>query len=458
VSIATVGGITLGNDGNAAGTTVAASRTVTTGNLLACWVSWASAAGTSATVSDPTNGAWTGAGNAILDATAGQYLQQFYFPSTAAVAGALVVTATVNASTTKKTIAVIEVSGCKTSSPLVGHKESAGSTTPATLLVSSNYFPVQTFGMCQHSSGALTPVAPVTSVGPGDAESGVSSIATRVMTLVDILLGGGDGPVWTVAGAASWHGAAMGFKDATGGTVLTLTPVAVATSKALKNTGKKAAVSSTAAPARSNNVGHVVTAVVAATLALARSYVRLVAVAALASLVRSRALAKSVSVSCLAGLARLREIAKGVSAQVLGTSGALRGLGRSFSVSCSAGVSLLFGLARSFSVSCSAGASALRGIGKSFSTSSLASPVVQTARAAFLLIAVSVRATPSYLRGFSRRLVVGCVASLRFSLRFFPFIAGGLGRIVRALKKARAAASVPKSRNVWAAIKKRDVR
>ena len=291
-----VGSKSLGNDAAASGTTVAVTRAgVSAGNALCCWVSWASAAGTTCTVSDNVNGAWTQIGAPALDTGAAQYLALFYFVNTGA--GSTTVTATVNASTTKKTIALLELTGVTAAvSPLGAMSAGASGNCNITITSGQARTPCLIIEMAQHASGTLSlHVGSYTSLGAGDAESGVSLIAD-----IGLLNSGGSSNVTVAVDSASgsWHAGALSFVGS---------PY---TTERIVN------VAAHANPNRSYSVGRVVNAACSGAVARSNAIAKTIALACSGAVAVNvgRVLTRVISVTCSAAVTRSREVGRVVTA------------------------------------------------------------------------------------------------------------------------------------------------
>lgn len=499
MAIAIVGAITLGNDAGVSGTTVAASRTgIATGNLLACWVSWASNGGTATTctVSDPVNGAWTAVGVPQLDATANQYLAQFYFTPTAAIVGALVVTATINASTNKKTVALLELSGQDAASKvLVTHKEGVGASSAPNLNNSAiNKLPSLVVGMFQSGTTLTNNGTGGGTIGPGDTISGKSLLMSRTPTLATITTSAfGIGCQPSVTG---WHGAYFVFAES-GATLVKLIQRTVSVARVVnravtKNTTTSAAASLAAAIgaglsralAASGSIvnelgiGLVRTLTVSSSLSRARALGRIVSLSAAGSLSLIRGVGLSRAWTASAALSPVVR-ALGLM-RILAVSASLtyrRALNRAMifaaSVALNAGrasvMAVLFAATATLNPRRTIGFARALTAGATLLTQKTVRSVVSLAASATLVIsrvlgirrALGAAAALFTGRGFRRDLSLGASASLTaqralgITVRFtraiaallerhflLGFVIARAGRIVRALAKGRIVHSI----------------
>ena len=374
MTIAAVGTPTLGNDGGASGTTVTASRTgITTGNLLFCYVFWSASGGaTSATVSDPTNGAWTLVGTPLLNGAGTVYVSQFYLASTAAVASPLVITATINAATTGKAINVGEISGQNvTAGRTLDTSRQLQTTTAGGInltALSVKQWPCMYVYMFNHTSGGnYVATDGFTEYGATDTTGGVGDIKYRRFTAAGASSFPNIGTASSATGSTDHQCFGMVFCEAgssfqvstRGLIVLNTSNGTVYATK--KSVAKIFALSSTGTPIYAGVVGKLGAVVCTATIGLLRSLAHTVALAATGTVVRSRSVSKAFAVACTGAVARVNSIGRIVAAVCTVTAMRMNSIGRIVATACTGAAARSSSVAKAFAVACTGAVVSLRG-------------------------------------------------------------------------------------------------
>lgn len=187
---------------------LAYAQNVASGSLLVMGLYTWGTAGTTVTVSDSLNGAWTQAGGYHANPVPANIMSIWYFQGSAAGA----CTVTVTPSTTAAIDMMLhEYTGCATTNVLRNTVETADGldTHPlsGTCTASAGDLVFAMFGQPSTATSSMTVAAPFTLRAniPGNVVVGAGSAD-------DVNAGGNEGATWTVNTTVRWTGSAASFK------------------------------------------------------------------------------------------------------------------------------------------------------------------------------------------------------------------------------------------------------